>query len=92
MEKITLTAPDQARPGTPEYEPIAILINKKYAFIEVYLEGVNGEMRTERLENALPMIKAINTGNHSTKSMMRKLMEKLLADGKLSGAIAGTPD
>ena len=34
----------------------------------------------------------INKANNSTKSMQRRVIEKLIADGFLSGSISGVPD
>ncbi len=35
---------------------------------------------------------ALNTANLSIKSPQRRILERLVADGKLTGSIAGTPD
>jgi hypothetical protein len=38
------------------------------------------------------MIRTLNTANLSTKSMHKRILEKLSNDGKLPGTITGTPD
>lgn len=41
---------------------------------------------------AIDYIKFLNTANFSTKSMQRRILEKLSADGLLPGTVVGTPD
>jgi hypothetical protein len=43
-------------------------------------------------KEAVDYIKAINTGNFTTKSMNKRILEKLSADGVLPGTVQGTPD
>ena len=38
------------------------------------------------------MMIALNTANLSTNSLHRRIMDKLLADGKIAGTVTGTPD
>lgn len=37
------------------------------------------------------MVQALNTANLSVKSLNRRLMERMIADGKIAGTISGTP-
>lgn len=41
---------------------------------------------------AVTMIKQLNTANLSTKSLHKRCLEKLSADGFLPGTVVGTPD
>ena len=41
---------------------------------------------------ALDMIKWLNTANFTTKSMHKRILEKLSNDGVLPGSVTGTPD
>jgi hypothetical protein len=41
---------------------------------------------------AATLMKQLNTLNLSTKSLHKRLLERLVADGFLSGTISGTPD
>lgn len=41
---------------------------------------------------ALNMIKTLNTANLTTKSMQKRILEKLAADGVIPGTVQGTPD
>jgi hypothetical protein len=91
-EKIDLAAPDQATPGTMEYRIAGLFLNVEDEYVEVNLRGANGELRVERYDDALPMIVALNKANLSTKSLQRRIMERLITDGRLAGTISGTPD
>ena len=42
--------------------------------------------------SATAMIKQLNTANLTTKSMQKRILEKLSADGFLPGTVQGTPD
>jgi len=42
--------------------------------------------------SATAMIKQLNTANLTTKSMQKRILEKLAADGFLPGTVQGTPD
>lgn len=41
---------------------------------------------------ARALITGLNTANLSTKSLARRIHERLIADGALAGTITGTPD
>lgn len=41
---------------------------------------------------ATNLMVALNKANLSTKSLQRRILEQLVADGKLVGTISGTPD
>lgn len=41
---------------------------------------------------AITMIKQLNVANLTTKSLIRRVMERLIADGILSGIVQGTPE
>lgn len=41
---------------------------------------------------ATTLMLALNVANLSTKSLHKRVLERLIADGKLAGTIAGTPD
>jgi hypothetical protein len=91
-EKIDLAAPDQSRPGTSEYRIAGLFLNVEDEYIEINLRGANAELRVERYADALDLIIALNKANLSTKSLQRRIMERLIADGRLAGSISGTPD
>jgi hypothetical protein len=43
-------------------------------------------------QTALDMIKFMNTANFTTKSMHKRILERLSADGVLPGTVTGAPD
>lgn len=43
-------------------------------------------------DEAIALIKQLNTANLSTKSMHKRILEKLSADGLLPGSVVGAPD
>lgn len=43
-------------------------------------------------ETAVQLMIGLNKANLSTKSLHRRVLERLLADGHLAGTISGTPD
>lgn len=43
-------------------------------------------------KQASNMIKSLNTANLTTKSMHKRILEKLSADGVIPGTVTGTPD
>lgn len=98
MERIDLTAPHRTSPGTSTYEPAGLYLGFKEGVIILNLEGANGESVSAQWtdaagENATAMMRALNKANLSTKSLLKRAMERALADGKLpTGTISGTPD
>jgi hypothetical protein len=96
-ERIDLAAPDQATPGTPDYRVVLLTLayeGENGAYICVGLQGSTGVRRTFTYDGqvARDLVVALNKANLSTKSLQRRVLERLVADGKLAGAIAGLPD
>lgn len=98
MERIDLEAPVQARPGTTVFQPASLTLDWKGGAIVLNLDGANGVSATAVWsdaagEDATGMMRALNKANLSTKSLVRRAMERALADGKIpAGTISGTPD
>lgn len=61
---------------------------------ELIITGYGGQMATQaERDEAIKMMKSLNTANLSTKSMHKRILEKLSADGKIPpGTTTGTPD
>ena len=94
-EQIDLTDPDQAVAGTLTYKIIQLVLDMEQGRIVVRLVGSGGQRKEVVLgdaANARAMLKALNKADLSVKSLNRRIMEKLLADGHLEGSISGTPD
>jgi len=105
-EQIDLTTRDQAQPGTTKYRPTDLYLDFDGGRFYVILLGENGEKRQEDYRDgqdasgnddsgstiATDRMKALNTANLSTKSLLKRIMEMLINDGRLTGSISGTPD
>lgn len=64
------------------------------SFIEVILIGEDDNRLQHRWtgQPADDLIVQLNKANNSTTSLNRRIFNKLIADGVLAGAAAGTPD
>lgn len=94
-EQIDLLAPDQVQAGTLTYSIAQIVLDQEHGRIVIRLVGGDGERKEVVFgdaDNARSMLRALNKVNLSTKSLHRRIMEKLLADGHLAGTISGVPD
>lgn len=93
-EQLDLSTPAQVALGTVTWKPILIHLNWEQATIKVGFRGDNGEYTSIGYEGteATNLMVALNKANLSVKSLHRRVMEKAVADGKLSGTISGAPD
>lgn len=94
-ERVDLTTPDQVRAGTLAYSVTQLVLDWEQGRIVVRLVGDNGERKEVIFgdaDNARDMMRALNTMDLSTKSLHRRIMERLIADGHLAGSISGVPD
>ena len=94
-ERIDLVAPDQAVAGTMTYKIVRIVFDWEHGRFAIMLKGANGarkEVVYGQNTGARDLMRSLNRANFTTKSLHRRLMEKLLADGHLVGSISGVPD
>ena len=94
-EQIDLTTTDQAAPGTSSYHIVRLDLNFEAKSIGIGLIGENGERKEISYgedAGAVALMRALNKANLSTKSLHRRIMEKLIADGHLAGTISGAPE
>jgi hypothetical protein len=95
-ERIDLTLPFQPDPRSAASFHIARLdLNWEEARISIYLiDNSTGIRRTFGYEGqtALNLIIALNKVDLSVKSLHRRVIERLINDGKLDGTIGGAPD
>lgn len=93
-EQLDLSSPEQAAPGTVTWKPILLHLNWRQATIKAGFEGDNGEYTSIGWEgtDATTLMIALNKADLSVKSLHKRIMEKAVSDGKLSGTISGTPD
>ena len=95
METVTLTAPEiTPQITTTEYRVVFLLLDWEHASIVIHLRGTNAERKEVRYDgaDATTLMVGLNKANMATKSLHRRILERLVADGKLSGTITGVPD
>lgn len=93
-ERIDLTTPFQPDPSSASDLVVAkIVLDWEGAGIVITLKknGVRKEVSYNGA-TATTLMNQLNTANLSTKSLHRRLLERLIADGHLSGTISGSPD
>src|SRR5687767_11917853 len=97
-ELITLASAHVVDPRqTPTFTVDSLLLNWKDKRIVIHLGG-NGVQRmieyADLPENpvATNLMVALNKANLSTKSLHKRVLERLVTDGHIAGTIGGTPD
>ncbi len=94
-EQITLTTP-QVKPqiATTFYRVVQVVLDWRRSFVGIVLEGENGETLSFGYEGdtAQAMMTQLNKANLSTKSLQRRIIERLIVEDKLVGTPTGTPD
>ncbi len=105
MEDLTLTISEVVpEVTTATYRLVGLGLDWERALIVIRLRGANGETKEFRYggndpsvtpaerETALALMTALNTANLPVKSLQRRVLERLIADGKISGSVTGSPD
>lgn len=95
METIALaTAEVTPQKVTTDYRVIYLLLDWEQARIAVHVRGTNGERKEFLYEGvtATTMMTNLNKADLSVKSLHRRIMERLIADGHIQGAVIGVPD
>lgn len=91
-EQIDVTVPVGAVPGTPSFRVSSLMVNYDTGTMLVDVVGVpDGRHLSFQYDNMQATIAALNTANLTVKSLARRILEKLVADGKLPGTISGAP-
>lgn len=92
MEALTLTAPI----SVTSYQIKKILFDLEHAIISIILFDSTNNQRVNAEyagPTATTLMNQLNTVNLSTTSLHRRILERLVADGKLpAGTVTGTPD
>jgi hypothetical protein len=94
-EQISLTTPEiKPQIATTFYRVVVLRFDWRISEIGITLEGEHAELRSFGYEGdeAKQLMTALNKANLSTKSLHRRVIERLIADGKLVGTPTGTPD
>ena len=95
VERIELMSPDQAKPGTMSYRLVELNLNWEQGVVVIVLFGVNNERREivyTLAEGSEALLRGLNRPSVGTKSLQRIILDRLIADGHLVGAIRGVPD
>jgi hypothetical protein len=108
MEKVTLSAPAQASPGTPIFEVFDLRLHRGVSyngavrsvdplksFISVIFIGENNLQQPAEWSGAVAdaLILGINKANcNPPNTMNARIIAQAIADGKLVGSASGSPD
>lgn len=95
METLTLTTPEQTPAiTTTDYRVIYLSMDWERALIVIHLRGTNGERKQADYSGstATTLMTQLNKLDLSVKSLHKRILERLVADGKLSGSVTGAPD
>lgn len=105
-EKITLNTPVYTQPGISDFRVVSLNLRRGVgnilAEIHVRLLETSGSSLVENGKTitavytgsvAETLLNALNKADLTVKSLERRVIERLLADGKIgTGTISGTPD
>ena len=103
-EELVLTEPKvEPEKVTDKFKVVSIILNSDTAVAipdqesgnaTITLKNNLGGIFTHMMvgAEAQNFIKFVNTGNFSTKSLNRRILEKLSNDGILPGTVTGTPE
>ncbi len=93
-EQLDLTTPVASTGGTSFWTVDSLHLFKNKEIISIVLEGENGERLTLGYTGqvATDLMIFLNKANLSVKSLHKRLLEKLVADGKLDGTVSGVPE
>ena len=93
-EQVNLTVPI-TKPAINSYKIDSIVLNVTGATITIILiDPVSGEKPVFSYygTTAMTLMNALNKVDLSTKSLQKRIFERLIADGKIAGTISGVPD
>lgn len=101
QERVVFPVPVQADAGAVEFRVSELVLNVEASVVTVRLRETsdgafvpNGRqvVASYAAADADALMRALNTANLSTKSLQRRVIEKLVADGKVpAGLISGVP-
>lgn len=94
-EQIDLTIPLPADPRTTSnLRVVGLMLDWKLQQIIIQLEGESNIRRNFNYSGdvAVTLMTALNKANLSVKSLQKRIIERLITDGKLDGTISGSAD
>ena len=80
---------------SPAYQIVSVLFDREGARIMVWVRTPKGGIETciYKGDTATTLMRALNKADLSVKSLQRRILERLVVDGKLpAGAVTGTVD
>lgn len=89
MEQVDIT-PVQP-PAITAYTLERLTLDWQNKVIDVVIRDNLGATQSFTYGDAANLMRALNTANLSVKSLYRRVLEKLIADGKIAGTVSGTP-
>lgn len=97
MEELVLSDPVVVpEKVTNKYHVISFMMDivALDGLVQIVLRDNNNELSNYSYQGAeaTTMIKQLNTANLTTKSMHKRILEKLSNDGLLPGTVTGVPD
>jgi hypothetical protein len=101
MEELVLTDPVTETKTTDKFRVISILLDLEMqsmpgepGTVAIVCRDNNDAIYSHRYTGttAINMIKQLNTANLTIKSLHKRVLEKLSADGILPGTVTGEPD
>ena len=95
QEKVDLSSP-VVRANTTDYHLERIVIDVDNGSILVQLKGNNGETLSKAYNSTTSptgasLISTLNASNNSTTSLVKRVYNRLIADGVIAGTVSGTP-
>ncbi len=92
-ETLDLTAP-VVKPSNTGYTVDELRLNWGKERILVVLRGSNGEQVhfSYHGAEATTLMQGLNKANLSANSLHKRILDRLVSDGKLVGTVSGTPD
>ena len=94
-EQLNLTTPIPSdHPDTLSWKVILLNLDWLNAIIRIRIQSNAGEIIIHTISGveATNLMIALNTANLSVKSLQRRILERLIADGVKVGTISGDPD
>lgn len=95
METLQLTTSEiTPQVVTSDYRVIYLALDWENKLIVIRLRGTNGEHKSVMYEEAIAttLMTALNKADLSVKSLHKRILERIIADGFLAGTITGVPD
>ena len=94
MEELVLTDPVVTETKKEKFRIVRLDINVESPNIVIHLRDNNNAPHSHTYieQEGKDIIKLINTGNFTVKSLNKRLLEKLSADGVLPGTVVGAPE